>query len=689
SLLNRGNPFGASLVARSHYHPSSPRRLLQPRGGKVPQAGKCQPLEPGLRPAASHNSPGPAERLTAQGEVSEPGSTSSMEESWPSTESSSMLTPDGTLGGQDRAGSTGGSLQSRGTVRADTDWSESPKNAPMESSIIAKYIQRFRHGSPLSREDRERAASEHGTESTEFWWLMNSPPSSSTPTHDTNQFSQGSFGTEGGVFGNLSTSRLTQIGSLSGKMSLPGLPHPSVALLKSGLSSGGEPSDVSQLEPFDQETVHLQEKANRLLERSESSSSGRVPVSSEGVGSLSISDTIEEVSRRPTCIPLCKPAAGDVTMKQVPTVPDPLYSVRVPPFSALPGDDILYQWRLQRKMEAARERPWPLLPMRKSHSPPVRLDRQTEECDGVAPEDRMTVIVPSPENYWRGDETLAGASTMPAAGAALAKAGLKLSRTEPAAAELPPVPGPAPPQPAGGGHCSNPDMADRGQGQGGGGAMDRLPSQSFTEGGRQSAEGKPLGRVPHPRRSPSNPPEQRGHGYWWAHHKPRHNRDSQTDGTGPSTLERRRKPGDATPQQDLGQGSSSDEAWSPPASRHRVAMGHGARAGPPDCPAPSDVRRVLGQVVSERMFSPPASRQRTNNKTESRGRGVRLPPSPVPGTHQTPEAVSLLLEEAEESDGVEFEEDALLQVLRQQRDWVKQQLREANMRLTVLNDHER
>ncbi|XP_041037087.1 proline and serine-rich protein 3-like [Carcharodon carcharias] len=190
SLFNRQNPFGESLSVRSHYHPSSPRRPLQPRGGKVPLAGKCQPLEPGLRPAASRNSPAPAERLTAQGELSEPGSDSPTEESWPSTEISSVLAPEGTLGGQDRAGSTGESLQSRGMDRADTDWSESPKDAPTESSVIAKYIQRFRHGSPLSREDRERAASEHGTESAEFWWLMNSPPSSSTPTHDTKQFSQ-------------------------------------------------------------------------------------------------------------------------------------------------------------------------------------------------------------------------------------------------------------------------------------------------------------------------------------------------------------------------------------------------------------------------------------------------------------------------------------------------------------------
>ncbi|XP_041037120.1 proline and serine-rich protein 3-like [Carcharodon carcharias] len=454
-------------------------------------------------------------------------------------------------------------------------------------------------------------------------------------------------------------------------MSLPGLPHSSVALLKSRLSSGGEPSDVSQLEPFDQETIHLQEKANRLLERSESSSSGLVPVSSEGVGSLSISDTIEEVSRRLTCIPLCEPAAGDVTMKQLPTVPDPLHPVRVPPFSALPADDILYQWRLQRKMEAARERPWPLLPKRKSHSPPVRLDRQADECDEDAHGDRMTAIVPSPENYRRGDETPAGTpahgpSARPAAGAAVAKAALKPSRAEPAAAEPPPAPG--------GGRCSHPDLAGRGQARRGGG-------------------GRSPGRVPRPGRSPSSPPEPRGQGRRWGRHRPRHDRglESRTDSAGPSTLERRQKQGGAAPQPAPGQESSSGGAWSPPTDRPRVVTGHGERAGPADRPAPSDVRRALGQVVSERMFSPPASRQRTNNKpeTESRGRGVHLPPSPVPGTHQTPEAVSLLLEEAEESDGVEFEEDMLLQVLRQQRDWVKRQLREADLRLPVLNDHER
>ncbi|GCC45011.1 hypothetical protein chiPu_0029003, partial [Chiloscyllium punctatum] len=42
---------------------------------------------------------------------------------------------------------------------------------------------------------------------------------------------------------------------------------PSLSLRKTGLSSGGERSDVSQLEPLDLETIHLQKRANHLLQR--------------------------------------------------------------------------------------------------------------------------------------------------------------------------------------------------------------------------------------------------------------------------------------------------------------------------------------------------------------------------------------------------------------------------------------
>ncbi|XP_038668911.1 proline and serine-rich protein 3 [Scyliorhinus canicula] len=658
---------------------------------------------------------------------------SSLEESWPSTESSTAVTPEEVEGGQSRAVSTGRLLASHEALRTDADWSESPKDVPMESSIIAKYIQRFRHGQPLSREDRESAAAEHYRENAEFWWLINSPPSNSTPTQDTKQFSQDirPFSTEGGVFGDHSPLQLSRFGSLPGKISLPSLPDSSVDLLKSGLHPGGE---ASQLEPLDQETVHLQERANRLLERSESSSSSAIAVSSDGVGSPSVSDTIEGVSLRPTCSPLCEPTAGrprisgtslqrgDITVKQVPTVPNSLYPVRVPALSALPEDDILYQWRLQRKMEAARENQWPLLPKRKSHSPPVRLDRPIG-CDEDAHEDRMMVIVPSPQSYWKGDENPSGApthcvKTKPVVGAAVNKPALT---REPVSAEPLPVHGPVCLQPAGDGQHSDPDVMETGQGEGGGvergpdplrGSADkgqsiaeRISSQSLTEGGQHSAGavvGKLLGRVARPERCPSNATERRGRRYQRSCDKRGQNHGSKICSTTSSTLPQFQKPSNSELQlgsrsllaprryrSDLGQESSSDEAWSPSPDSPHAGIVHAARKGGPGSCAQSNVHHVLGQVVSERMFSPPASKQLASKKpkSSSQARREHVPPPPIPGICQAPQAVTQLLEEAEESDGVEFEEDLLLQVLRQQRDWVKQQLREADTRLMMLKDH--
>ncbi|XP_078062884.1 proline and serine-rich protein 3, partial [Mustelus asterias] len=683
--------------------------------GKRPAAGACAGT---TLPRSS----GPTARRTTQ-----PEAASSLEESWPSTESSSLVTAESEEDGQSRAGIAGGSPTSPEVLRADTDWSASPNNAPMDSSIIAKYIQRFRHGQPLSREHRERA---HSTESTEFWWLNNSPPSNSTPTQDTEHISQGirPLSTGGGVFGGYSPSQLTRFRPLPGRASLPSPSHPSVALLRSGLSSGGERSDVSQLEPFDQETIHLQERTSHLLERSESSSSGPAAVSSDGVGSPSVSGTIEEVSLRPPSTPLYKPTAahpylsdtslqgGAVTVKQVPSAPACLHLVRVPAFSPIPEDDILYQWRLQRKMEAARESPWPLLSKGKSHSPSICLNRSIAECNEEADEDRVRAMVPSLEGYWRRAANPARPPThcvKTVTGADVSKAMLNPNRREPISTEPPSVHGPVCPQPAREHQHSDPDFLDRGQGgdrgpdsltasvDTGQSCAESLARRSYPEGGWHpagAAGGKPSGQVARPERCPCSATEQRGHRYQHGCDKAGQDKSS----TGSSTLPLPRTPGDPTPQQDthslpgqghpasgryqteLGQESRSDEAWIPLPEE----MGMVRRAGRTQSRAQSNLQHVLGQVVSERMFSP-VSKQPSSKKPKigSRARAHRLPTSPIPSNRQTPEIVTQLLEEAEESDGVEFEEDILLQVLRQQRDWVKEQLREADSRLTVLNEH--
>ncbi|XP_043540374.1 proline and serine-rich protein 3, partial [Chiloscyllium plagiosum] len=179
SVFSLGSPFGQSQLSRSHYHPSSPHRTLPQQGRKVMKPGQCQLPAPSfvsVLPLASLAAPRPTDQPAAQGEVPDTGPASPLGESWPSTESSSLMTPEG---------EAGESLASREMFRTDSGWSGSPHVDPAESSIIAKYIQRFRHGKPLSRQEREHAATGMGTEGSEFWWLKSSPPNSSTPTEET------------------------------------------------------------------------------------------------------------------------------------------------------------------------------------------------------------------------------------------------------------------------------------------------------------------------------------------------------------------------------------------------------------------------------------------------------------------------------------------------------------------------
>lgn len=52
----------------------------------------------------------------------------------------------------------------------------------------SRYIERFRHGRPQSREERQLMASAIGEEQLPFWWMSpSSLPPSSTPTKTTDK----------------------------------------------------------------------------------------------------------------------------------------------------------------------------------------------------------------------------------------------------------------------------------------------------------------------------------------------------------------------------------------------------------------------------------------------------------------------------------------------------------------------
>eukprot|EP00061_Rhincodon_typus_P010482 g34805.t1 len=105
SVFSPGNPFGQSQLSRSHYHPSSPQRIPQQPGKKVVKPGQCQLPRASLTsepPLASQDAPRQTDQPAGQGEGTDAGIASPLVESWPSTESSSLLMPEGEPGSEAR-----------------------------------------------------------------------------------------------------------------------------------------------------------------------------------------------------------------------------------------------------------------------------------------------------------------------------------------------------------------------------------------------------------------------------------------------------------------------------------------------------------------------------------------------------------------------------------------------------------
>lgn len=69
-----------------------------------------------------------------------------------------------------------------------SDAKTNDKMINLSTLICPRYIERFRHGQPQSREDRRQMASANGEEQQPFWWMTpSSLPSSSTPTKATEE----------------------------------------------------------------------------------------------------------------------------------------------------------------------------------------------------------------------------------------------------------------------------------------------------------------------------------------------------------------------------------------------------------------------------------------------------------------------------------------------------------------------
>ncbi|KAG7321697.1 hypothetical protein KOW79_014555 [Hemibagrus wyckioides] len=545
-----------------------------------------------------------------------------------------------------------------------------------EPSVLAKYIERFRYGRPQSRGERQKLTTD-GADDQTFWWMSSNPsqPSSSTPTRTSKERSGGSFDCRNDGTGSMHDRLRHQADtSLS----------PTRDLLDLSALTLSDSPHCEQLEP---EILQLQERARKLLQRSEhtlSSGSSGLPISSEGLGSSDFSDpvSVDEPIRKPTV-----PSLIDTANLITPRGPFPAATAPGPVGPRpRPEDDILFQWRLRRKMEQARQ--WGHTSSHSSalHQPLLsRLTLQTQPglcftstpmmvTDGVS----TPASCPVPEPVPSSSSQVHPASCINTKAESISQS--YMVSVPPCNREM----GPKQPQTA---HyisqpclrdqvcssesseylCSKPQYssspspssqhADSSEGAGCQGRTG-MQSNSRVEGER----GK--------KKSVSCTQKKKSDRYVGDGHMVERN---QHNVKGKDRHAR---------------GQEKVRSKNKENAGHRESSSRGVR--PRDSPSP--VHNTLGQVVSEVLFPSADSpvQPRTSRSSTSPIYTTPAPPhSPAPppqcSSHPS-EVIGQLMQEAEDSDGLEFEDDPLLLVLRQQRKWVKEQLCEVDRMLDKFHE---
>ncbi|KAM7420549.1 hypothetical protein PAMA_014997 [Pampus argenteus] len=563
-----------------------------------------------------------------------------------------------------------------------------------QDSVLAKYMERFRRGQPQSREERHQVASAI-EEELPFWWMPpSSSPPCSTPTKTTDE----------DVILSLKDDHRAAIFSPDGQRRLNRTPSP-----RRGPHS--ILSDTSQGEFNDTEILHLQERAGRLLQRGECTLSDEsIPVSPEGMACSDFSSpvSVDEPAQRPLIPSLIQSTAKarSGTVQAVPSQRSSGFPSLVPPTH--PQDDILFQWRLRRKMEQARE--WSQSQQHSSLRGSTFSWQGPSLChpsaNGHACKQHQSVQPPeTPKrasySYITASQTETNEDQRPCPTAFTS--GSAVSQPQyiahvPAHMHLLCDVLPCPIQ------SSNANTQQH---------ISQRLDESLTNVVTKETQ--------NPRKSmdtsadelirkhiPSPPPTSSTaiQGEWPSHHKKTERNKKAKPQIKDSEKNEQKTVVAIRKQKKLSSGQADGHTSTNRSFSHqRVSKKimsrteqHQQEFSSESCPGdyappPSPVHSALGQVVSEVLFpamdSSPA--QRTPVSPVSPPCTASAPPqSPVTlcNAHNSMEVISQLLQEAEDSDEKEFENDPLLQVLRKQRKWVKKQISEVDSILDEFLDEQ-
>ncbi|XP_006899778.1 PREDICTED: uncharacterized protein C19orf55 homolog [Elephantulus edwardii] len=231
-----------------------------------------------------------------------------------------------------------------------------------EDSVVAKYINRFRQAPPTSQEERHLA----GLTPADFWWLRSESP--------------------------VPSGQLTAGTKKQERRPSKTVPTPDkVTSISQAMDPLQERKSLNTWESplLDLETLSLQSRAARMLKRSKAlissslspsdTSSASFPVSSEDLSPLSGTFTPGSSQDTGPRAPAAPTAAAAPTLAPASTPVLAPVSSRAP---LRPEDDILYQWRQRRKLEQAQgskgDGPWvlsktPVLTMPTTPAPPETL----------------------------------------------------------------------------------------------------------------------------------------------------------------------------------------------------------------------------------------------------------------------------------------------------------------------------